>query len=489
MPVFSVYGSWKQPSNFKRQRIWTRHWSPVPFSYSPGARVEEHAARSRRLWPSQRYTLLLVTVDVGVGLAILLFDVLGSLSSTPEYLVALWMLVWLASTSATGGYSPLAGFSSRRRGATSVKLSTRAGITALAACSLTALLVGSAFGTHHFVGPVIAAMTASGLARLLLTQVCPPRVILLRRSRDPLPDCNPSDPTVRLLQLSDEQIASQRQLIPKICKMVEEFDACAIEITGDLGLSGVSWRNISWELRKQHVSLRFPFDAGPLRQHRIHCSVHEGRAVIEVSTPAPSLAVRIGKRATDILGAVCLLIVFFPLLILLAAAVKATSPGPALYKQERVGKDGQLFKMLKFRTMIDGSDNQLQALLESQAKGNAPLFKVSNDPRVTPLGAVFRRYSLDELPQLLNVLFGSMSLVGPRPQRPAEVALYSGDAVHRLGVRPGMTGLWQVSGRSRLSWEEAQQMDIDYAHNWSLCEDLRILARTARAVVMADGAE
>ena len=139
--------------------------------------------------------------------------------------------------------------------------------------------------------------------------------------------------------------------------------------------------------------------------------------------------------------------------------------------------------------MAAGSDAQLQSLLEEQHKGGTPLFKVDNDPRITRVGAVLRCYSLDELPQLFNVLSGSMSLVGPRPQRPAEVALYSGYAAHRLGVPPGMTGLWQVSGRSRLTWEEAQQLDVDYAHNWSLWEDLHILARTARAVFEADGAQ
>ena len=139
--------------------------------------------------------------------------------------------------------------------------------------------------------------------------------------------------------------------------------------------------------------------------------------------------------------------------------------------------------MLKFRSMIPDADDQLASLLDAQGTSEQPLFKVTNDPRITPVGRVLRKYSLDELPQLFNVLLGQMSLVGPRPQRPAEVALYDDEAHRRLRVKPGMSGLWQVNGRSALSWEDALRFDLYYIENWSFTQDIIILFRTVKAVV------
>ena len=139
--------------------------------------------------------------------------------------------------------------------------------------------------------------------------------------------------------------------------------------------------------------------------------------------------------------------------------------------------------MLKFRSMIQGADDQLASLLDAQGTSDTPLFKVMNDPRITSVGRFIRKYSLDEVPQLFNVLQGNMSLVGPRPQREAEVALYDNAAHRRLFMKPGMSGLWQVSGRSKLSWEDAIRLDLYYVENWSMTGDLVILWRTVRAVV------
>ena len=173
----------------------------------------------------------------------------------------------------------------------------------------------------------------------------------------------------------------------------------------------------------------------------------------------------------------------------LGLGIKLTSRGPVFYRQERIGIDGRPFKILKFRSMVPDADAQLQSLLRQQGRSGEPLFKVDDDPRVTRIGILMRRYSLDELPQLFNVFGGSMSLVGPRPQRPAEVALYDQTAKRRLGVLPGMTGMWQVNGRSRLGWDESIALDLSYTHNWSLTQDLSILAKTASAVVRGDGAQ
>ena len=172
-----------------------------------------------------------------------------------------------------------------------------------------------------------------------------------------------------------------------------------------------------------------------------------------------------------------------------AFAIKLTSPGPVFYRQTRVGIDGKQFRMIKFRSMVADADARRADLLQlERTEGNEVLFKMRNDPRVTRVGAFLRRFSLDELPQLFNVLRGEMSLVGPRPPLPEEVAGYNDDATRRLKVKPGVTGLWQVSGRSDLTWEESLRLDLRYADNWSMMLDLSILWRTVRAVTSGSGA-
>jgi lipopolysaccharide/colanic/teichoic acid biosynthesis glycosyltransferase len=174
-------------------------------------------------------------------------------------------------------------------------------------------------------------------------------------------------------------------------------------------------------------------------------------------------------------------------MVLIAIAVKVSSHGPVLFRQVRIGMDGNEFTMLKFRSMVVDAE-QRRAELMARDDGNGVLFKLKRDPRVTRVGAIIRRFSLDELPQLFNIISGDMSLVGPRPPLPEEVAGYSNDASRRLRVRPGLTGLWQVSGRSDLSWEESLRLDLRYVDNWTLALDLAILWRTLRAVIRGAGA-
>jgi len=210
-------------------------------------------------------------------------------------------------------------------------------------------------------------------------------------------------------------------------------------------------------------------------------------ALLTVGEPRPaahSLAKRWFDRSCAALG----LIVLLPFLLLVALAIRVQSDGPALYRQQRIGLGGKSFTIWKFRTMNLDADAHLHGLLRHHGRAGAPLFKVPHDPRITGLGRSLRRYSIDELPQLVNVLRGEMSLIGPRPQRPDEVALYRPEHVARLQVRPGLTGLWQVHGRSELGWDDAVQLDLQYVHHWSLGLDARILARTARVVLRADGA-
>ncbi|SFT34089.1 Sugar transferase involved in LPS biosynthesis (colanic, teichoic acid) [Geodermatophilus amargosae] len=176
-----------------------------------------------------------------------------------------------------------------------------------------------------------------------------------------------------------------------------------------------------------------------------------------------------------------------PLLLGIALAVQATSRGPALYRHRRIGKRGREFDLLKFRSMVADADSRIEALMTLN-EGNDVQFKLRCDPRVTRVGAWLRSFSLDELPQLVNVLKGDMSLVGPRPHVIREVEQYGADKHRRLLVKPGITGLWQVSGRSDLSWDESVELDIRYVENWSFGLDLAILWRTVRAVLRRDGA-
>ncbi|WP_298944458.1 sugar transferase [uncultured Microbacterium sp.] len=258
-------------------------------------------------------------------------------------------------------------------------------------------------------------------------------------------------------------------------------DTVVVTSTDDLPPNKV--KEISWGLEagRQHLVLAPSITdiAGP----RVHSRPVSGLPLIHVETPRFSSGQRFLKRSVDLLGAAVLVVVLSPVLIAVALTVKFTSPGPILYRQERIGLHGSPFGMLKFRSMRIGADAELKALLEAQGTDTQPLFKIKDDPRITPIGRFIRKYSLDELPQFFNVLGGSMSLVGPRPQIADEVALYTNAARRRLLARPGITGLWQVSGRSETGWEEAVKLDLYYVENWSLVGDLAILAKTGKAVL------
>ncbi|MEU6681466.1 sugar transferase [Streptomyces sp. NPDC046853] len=223
--------------------------------------------------------------------------------------------------------------------------------------------------------------------------------------------------------------------------------------------------------------------AGP----RLHVDAVLGIPLLRVSMPAFTGGRRVVKGVVDRLGAAILLMLFAPLMVLVGLLVLAESRGGALYRQRRVGKDGHEFTIFKFRTMVVGAD-AARAQLAHRNEGAGLLFKLRRDPRVTRVGAVLRRYSIDELPQLFNVLTGSMSLVGPRPPLPEESAAYGPDIRRRLLVKPGLTGLWQISGRSDLPWEEAVRLDLRYVEDWSLALDTVILWKTLRAVLYGQGA-
>ena len=212
-----------------------------------------------------------------------------------------------------------------------------------------------------------------------------------------------------------------------------------------------------------------------------------GMPLVYIEDPNSAGALSHSKRIFDIVMASLALIMVSPVMIITALAVYFTDRGPVFFLQERVGRDGKTFKMIKFRSMVVDAEARL-AQLQGGNKTNEVMFKLKKDPRITPVGGFIRRFSIDELPQLFNVIQGDMSLIGPRPPLPREVAKYTPDEMRRLRVRPGITGLWQISGRSDLSWDETIRLDLYYIDNWSPLQDLSILTKTVQAVLSSRGA-
>ncbi|MBB5962716.1 exopolysaccharide biosynthesis polyprenyl glycosylphosphotransferase [Planomonospora venezuelensis] len=266
---------------------------------------------------------------------------------------------------------------------------------------------------------------------------------------------------------------------------VGQVEADTVAVLACPEMDGTALRRLAWRLEKTRTDLVVAPGLMEVAGPRTTIRPVAGLPLLHVDHPELVGLRQVVKNLFDRLVAGTLLVVLAPLLLGLALAVRMSSPGPALFRQTRVGRDGAEFTIYKFRTMgIDAEQRKLTLVSE----GRSVLFKIRRDPRVTALGVRLRRYSLDELPQLINVVTGDMSLVGPRPPLPEEVARYGGDVRRRLLVKPGMTGLWQVSGRSDLTWEESVRLDLRYVENWSLTLDLQILWKTWSAVARGAGA-
>lgn len=290
---------------------------------------------------------------------------------------------------------------------------------------------------------------------------------------------------------TNEPVCDGVPVLGKFDEVLEIIDAHSIDSvilsTAD-AISPERTRQFGWALDQKRISLIVAPALTDIAGPRIHTRPVAGLPLIHVEYPRFEGRQRMAKRTFDVIGSLGLILLFSPVMIAVALAVKVTSRGPIFYAQERIGLHGKPFKMFKFRSMVTGADDQLQSLLDQQGTSDKPLFKINDDPRITPVGRFIRRYSLDELPQFFNALIGTMSLVGPRPQREAEVALYDDDAYRRLHMKPGITGLWQVSGRSDLSWEDAIRLDLYYVENWSVTTDIEVVARTFGAIVKPSGA-
>ncbi|MER5973980.1 sugar transferase [Streptomyces sp. NPDC002055] len=290
-----------------------------------------------------------------------------------------------------------------------------------------------------------------------------------------------------LTRLGSAQPATPDEDWVPVLDVAEQLGAELVLVAPGPRLSGERLRRLSWALHDVGLPLAVSPGLTEVALRRLRSVTVAGLSLLHIAPPTRRGAHVVLKSALDRAGAALGLLLLAPVYGLLALAVRLDSPGPVLHKQTRIGQDGTPFTMWKFRTMVVDAEAR-RAELAAANEQDGPLFKMRRDPRVTRTGRWLRRSSLDELPQLVNVVRGEMSLVGPRPPLPDEVAQYDDVELRRLTVKPGLTGLWQISGRSDLSWDETVALDLRYADNWSIGGDLDVIARTFRAVVDGRGA-
>lgn len=269
--------------------------------------------------------------------------------------------------------------------------------------------------------------------------------------------------------------------------VVARTDPDIVLFVGGVVRSARDMRRLAWSLEGSGARVMLVPSLTDVSSDRVTIRPAAGLPLMELDGPGAHRTAHTFKRAFDMVGAIALLVLTAPILLGAAIAIRRHDGGPIIHRQTRIGRDSEPFECLKLRSMVVGAED-MRAEVTSDHDPDHVLFKAKEDPRITGPGRVIRRYSIDELPQLVNVLQGSMSLVGPRPPLPEEVARYTEEARRRLTVRPGLTGLWQVSGRSELSWEDTVRLDLYYVDNWSALRDLVILARTVHVVLLGRGA-
>lgn len=401
------------------------------------------------------------------------------------------LVCWPALLAGTGCYAPrpVAEPAARRAGRV-----LRAGAI-LGLASWVAFPVVGTVAAPHVLAPLAFALTTIGL----LVSAIPPR----RRTRVVVAG---DQEQVRLV-IAELAPAKQYDVVAAcICEPASDLGrvpvhlgvsgtvdvAAALRADAVLVLPGVAapsavLRRLQWQAAGSGIAFYVGTGLLDVSTSRISAVQGAGLDLLHVRSAPQSGPRRLAKVVLETALSSVALLALLPLLVAVAVMVRLDSPGPALFRQTRVGRDGQLFTMYKFRTMRVLAEAERDQLDEAN-ECDGVLFKVRRDPRVTRPGVWLRRYSVDELPQLINVVLGDMSLVGPRPALPAEVEAYDLDPRRRLAVKPGLTGLWQVSGRSDLTWAESVRLDVRYVDNWSLTQDLSILRRTAGAVLRHRGA-
>lgn len=269
---------------------------------------------------------------------------------------------------------------------------------------------------------------------------------------------------------------------------IEQSGADTVAVTGTEYFGAKGLRQLTWQLEALNVDLVVTPGVMDVAGARLTLRPVAGFPLVHVERPRYHGAKRFQKRAFDFGFSLMALLAISPLMLAVAIAIKLTSRGPVFYAAERIGLDGKPFRMLKFRSMVEHADEMLPDLSSLNEVNGGVLFKMREDPRITTIGKFIRRYSIDELPQFINVLKQDMSVVGPRPPLRREVESYDAEVMRRLLVKPGVTGLWQVSGRSDLSWDESVRLDLSYIENWSMIGDLLIIGKTLKAVLKKDGA-
>ncbi|MFB9641422.1 sugar transferase [Agromyces lapidis] len=272
-----------------------------------------------------------------------------------------------------------------------------------------------------------------------------------------------------------------------VAEAVSVLRADAVIVSGRLSEDGARLRQLGWDLEGTGAELVLSSRLADVAGPRLHFRPVEGLPLLHVEIPRFDGWRHSLKRSFDVAFASVALVLLIPVYLAVALLIRLDGPGPILFRQTRCGRDGRTFRMLKFRTMVPDAEQRL-AELRALDEGAGALFKIRDDPRVTRVGAFLRKYSLDELPQFWNVLVGDMSVVGPRPPLETEAAGYEGPVSRRLLIKPGLTGLWQINGRSDLCWEESVRLDLYYVENWSLMGDLVIVWRTVKVFVRPKGA-
>jgi exopolysaccharide biosynthesis polyprenyl glycosylphosphotransferase len=467
------------------------------------------SARRRRApeWLVSFTVGLLVSDLVAAGLGIAAALELPSSMSTPGTgLVEAAVVSWAALVALLGGYAE------RRLGAGSDEYRRIAvgGLIAIAALSFASPLLGTdGLDRLALVAvPVATALTLLGRLvnrrrmhsarrRGLMTK----KVVVVGRDvaavdmvrrlrRDPSSGLRVVGACVprpgEFLVLADEGVPVLGGL-DDVLRALDEVGGDAVVVSSASETAAQYLRDLAWRLEGTNIEVLVGPGLIEVAPNRLQLRPTTSLPLIQIQEPEFRGSRRLVKSLMDRSIAAALLLVAAPGMVALGIAVRMTSTGPAFYRHRRIGKRGREFDLLKFRSMVTDADDKIESLMALN-EGNDVQFKMRNDPRITGIGGFLRKFSLDELPQLINVVKGDMSLVGPRPHVTREVEQYGPDMHRRLLVKPGITGLWQVSGRSDLSWDESVELDVRYVENWSLGLDLTILWRTARAVLRSAGA-
>ena len=476
----------------------------------PEAGATEVASRRRPRW-TRRYRTALVTGDGVIGALAGIVMILTRPAAVAPDSYYLWFslalaALWPLAQAAAGSYSPrFIG-----TGSEEFRKVARGGLFLLAAISVVSyggqLAIARSFVLFTVPAMTVATLVARFAARRWLSRArrrgrCVKRVVAVGRDaavadlvRHMQADRHTGMEVVAACVTTPQLATCVRATgvpvdgdLDSVLDVLRRRDAEAVAVTSASETAAVYLRKLSWQLEGSGIELLVSPGLIEVAGPRLHIRPFVGLPLLAIEEPVFSGWKRVLKGALDRSGAAIALLLVAPVLFAIAVAVKVSSPGPVLYRQERVGAHGHTFTMLKFRSMVDGAADRLHEVVALN-EHDGVLFKIRQDPRVTPVGRFLRRFSLDELPQLFNVLDGTMSLVGPRPPLQSEVDRYDTSIRRRLLVKPGLTGLWQISGRSDLSWEESVRLDLRYVENWSLALDLLILWKTVWAVIRSRGA-